>query len=138
MAKTAAGYQYLSVNAYNPWAMIGSDGNAAAGLRRRLVARHGAACWGPIPGFLIGTVSAGASASRWAWRASRGATTGAASCIVAILLALGFFILPTRVHERYMFPIFAFLPLLAVVNRRWAGGDDRAVDRRPSSTCTAS
>ena len=72
------------------------------------------------------SASASRSAScRVAWRDDRRSII-----LVTLFLALGFFMLPTRVHERYMFPIFAFLPLLAVVNRRWAGGDDRPVDRR--------
>ena len=37
----------------------------------------------------------------------------------ALFLSAAFFILPTRVHERYLFPVFAFLPILAVGNRRW-------------------
>ena len=39
--------------------------------------------------------------------------------MAALVLAIGFFVLPTRVHERYVFPAFALLPLLAVVSRRW-------------------
>ncbi len=35
-------------------------------------------------------------------------------------LAIAFFILPTRVHERYIFPAIAVMPLLAVVSGRWA------------------
>ena len=30
-----------------------------------------------------------------------------------------FFILPTRVHERYLLPAFAFFSLLAALDRRW-------------------
>ena len=40
--------------------------------------------------------------------------------VAAALLAAAFFVLPTRVHERYIFPVVALLPLLAVVARRWA------------------
>jgi hypothetical protein len=40
--------------------------------------------------------------------------------VAATFLALAFFVLPTRVHERYIFPVVALMPLLAVVQRRWA------------------
>ena len=35
------------------------------------------------------------------------------------LLAVAFFILPTRVHERYLYPFFALGAILAAVSRRW-------------------
>ena len=35
------------------------------------------------------------------------------------MLSAAFFVLPTRVHERYLFPVFALLPILAVWSRRW-------------------
>jgi Gpi18-like mannosyltransferase len=115
--KTAGGYTYLSVNAYNPWAMLGSGGHDplafSGGWSSDVVP-----LFGPLPGFLVGTallaVGFALGLARLAWRDDRRSIV-----LVAIFLALGFFILPTRVHERYMFPIFAFLPLLAVVNRRW-------------------
>ncbi len=39
--------------------------------------------------------------------------------LAAAFLSLAFFVLPTRVHERYLFPIFVLLPLLAITSRRW-------------------
>ena len=35
------------------------------------------------------------------------------------VLALAFFVLPTRVHERYLFPLFALGAILAAVSVRW-------------------
>ena len=58
-------------------------------------------------GFAIGI-------ARGAWRDDRRSIV-----IVTMFLALAFFMLPTRVHERYMFPIFGLLPLMAAVSRRW-------------------
>jgi Gpi18-like mannosyltransferase len=117
MAKTAGGYPYLTVNAYNPWAMIGSGGNAPLAFGGGW-SSDTIPLLGPIPGVFIGgallVIGFGLGAVRLGWLADRRSIL-----IVTILLALGFFILPTRVHERYMFPIFAFLPLLAAVNRRW-------------------
>ena len=51
---------------------------------------------------------------RIAWREDRRTIL-----VVGTFLALAFFMLPTRVHERYMFPVFAILPILAVIYRRW-------------------
>ncbi|HUR15986.1 MAG TPA: hypothetical protein VMZ33_01760, partial [Candidatus Limnocylindrales bacterium] len=119
MAKTAGGYQFLSVNGYNPWAMIGSDGNQG-------IAWGGAWSWnpdtvpllGPVPGVMIGAVllivGFAIGLARVGWRDDRRSIL-----LVGLFLALCFFILPTRVHERYMFPIFGLLPLLAAVDRRW-------------------
>ena len=38
------------------------------------------------------------------------------------VLAVAFFVLPTRVHERYLFPFFALVAILAAVSRRWRWG----------------
>jgi Gpi18-like mannosyltransferase len=118
MAKTAGGYPWLSVNAYNPWAMIGSDGNQPLAFGGGW-SPDTVPLLGPIPGFAIGTlllaVGFALGLARVAWRDNRRTIL-----VVGLVLALGFFMLPTRVHERYMFPIFVFLPLLAIVNRRWA------------------
>jgi len=119
MAKTAGGYEFLSVNGYNPWALFGSNG--AQGI-----AFGGAWSWnpdtvpwlGPLPAVLIGgillAIGFAVGILRLAWQDDRRSVV-----VVTTFLALAFFMLPTRVHERYMFPIFGLLPLLAVVDRRW-------------------
>jgi Gpi18-like mannosyltransferase len=119
MARTAAGYQFLSVNAYNIWALIGSNGNQG-------IANGGAWSWnpdtvpllGPVPGVVIGALLLGACyllvMARLTWAEGRRAIV-----IAAVVTAIAFFLLPTRAHERYLFPAFALLPLLAVVDRRW-------------------
>jgi len=117
MQETAGGYPYLSVNAYNPWALF------AAGGRDPLAFGGGwsedtLSLLGPLPGVVIGGVllalGFAIGLARAAWRDDRRSIV-----IVTIFLALAFYMLPTRVHERYMFPIFGLLPLLAVVDRRW-------------------
>ena len=130
-------YAYLSVNAYNPWALLGSDGHVPLARRLGLVARHDAAararprrrhrrgcCWSPGSCGASGARAARATAGRSSWRAA--------------YLCMAFFILPTRVHERYLFPVFVFLPLLAVVDRRWLVSLVVTRHRRRSSTSTAS
>ena len=74
---------------------------------------------GPIPGVAIG---AALLAAGFAWGVVRGAVRDDRwTLIVAVtFLAIAFFILPTRVHERYIFPAVALMPLLAVVSGRWA------------------
>ena len=117
MRKTAGGYPYLSVNAYNPWALIGSEGRMplafGGGWSSDMVP-----LLGPLPGVLIGAALLLAGFAIGVLRAFW-ADDRRSIVIVTTFLALAFFILPTRVHERYMFPIFALLPLLAVVDRRW-------------------
>ena len=117
MARTAGGYPYLSVNAYNPWAMVGAGGTPS-------LAASGS--WspdtvpflGPIPGVLVGGILLAGGfvvgLARILWRADRWSIL-----VVATFLGLCFFVLPTRAHERYLFPVFAFLPILAVATRQW-------------------
>lgn len=117
MGDTAAGYPYLSVNAYDPWALIGSGGQAS-------LAAGGGWSSDQVPllaglnGFTIGALLLGlgfaVGAIQLAWRDSRRSLL-----LTAVFLSLAFFILPTRVHERYLFPVFVFLPLLAVNSRRF-------------------
>ena len=129
LAGTAGGYPFLSVNAYNPWALIGSAGNpslAAGGGWSPDVAGtnpYGATFTAAqvdlllgLPGVVIGTVLLAAGflvgAIQLALRDDRRSIL-----LAAVYLSLAFFILPTRVHERYLFPVFALLPLLAVRDR---------------------
>jgi Gpi18-like mannosyltransferase len=117
MENTAGGYQYLSVNAYNPWALIGSNGQMPLAFGGGW-SPDTVPLLGPLPGVVIGAalllVGFAVGVVRAFWSDDRRSIL-----IVTTFLALAFFILPTRVHERYMFPIFALLPLLAVVDRRW-------------------
>ena len=114
---TAGEYHYLTVNAYNGWALIADPGGASLAQ---------AGTWsndlvpllGPLPGFAIGAflLFAGIAIGvlQVAWRDSR------RSILLALaFLSLAFFVLPTRVHERYLFPIFVMMPLLAMTSRRW-------------------
>ena len=128
--KTAGGYPYVTVNAYNPWALAELDGTGLAANGGWICdaviqspIQGGPVCEtafqvGPIPAVLIGTallvtaffVVSGLIARR----------PDRLTILVGVtLLAIAFFILPTRVHERYMFPFFALGAILAAVSARW-------------------
>ena len=128
--KTAGGYPYVSVNAYNPWALVELDGTGIAangGWICDAVIQNpvpgGPVCEtafqvGPIPAVLIGTGLLVAAffvvCAMIARRPDR------LTILVGVtLLAIAFFVLPTRVHERYLFPFFALGAILAAVSARW-------------------
>ena len=117
MTGTAGGYPWLSVNAYNAWALVGSGGSGPLAFGGGW-SSDTVGLLGPLPGVLIGgillAVGFAVGILRLAWQDDRRSVVA-----VTVFLALAFFMLPTRVHERYMFPIFGLLPLLAVVDRRW-------------------
>lgn len=117
MSGTANGYPWLSVNAYNGWALVGSGGSMPLAFGGGW-SSDTVGLLGPVPGVVIGglllAVGFALGILRLAWQDDRRSIVA-----VTIFMALAFFMLPTRVHERYMFPIFGLLPLLAVVDRRW-------------------
>ncbi len=117
IVQTAGGYPWLSVNAYNLWALIGAGGTDPLAFGGYW-SSDTVPLLGPLPGVAIGTflLVAGflVGLARLAWRSDRRSIL-----VVTAFLALAFFALPTRVHERYLFPVFAVLPLLAVFDRRW-------------------
>ena len=124
----AAGiFPYLSVNAYNPWALVGTGGHLPLALSDVVgpsVPPAATGEWssdvlplvGPIAAVTLGSlllaIGFAVGVAQLAVRDSRRSIL-----LVAAFLSLAFFILPTRVHERYAFPIFAILPLLAVGSR---------------------
>ena len=145
VVKTAGGYPYITVNAYNPWALLTQDGNglAANGLWLRDVAGtkagETATLIAGIPAVYVGTglllaviVAVGALV---AWRARtsdlvidddlpagpvRIALDDRRLLLVALTaLAIAFFVLPTRVHERYLFPFVILGAILAATSVRW-------------------
>ncbi len=118
MLGTAGGYGYLTVNAYNLWALVGVDGAPSLAEAFHWI-EDTLPLAGPIPGVVIGAVLL---AVGFGWGSVRAAVRDDRWTIIvaAALLAAAFFVLPTRVHERYIYPVIALLPLLAVVARRWA------------------
>ena len=125
VVKTAGGYPYLTVNGYNPWALFSDDGNglAAAGtwLRDSVGDKPGELAtliWG-VPAVLVGTglllIAIGLVCVVVARRDDRWTIL-----LAVTVLAIAFFVVPTRVHERYLFPFFALGAILAAVSARWA------------------
>ncbi len=78
----------------------------------------GTAVFGAIPAILIGTalLLAGIAAVLVvAWRRPDRLTL----LVALAVLSLAFFVLPTRVHERYVYPFFAVGIILAAISWRW-------------------
>jgi hypothetical protein len=128
--KTAGGYPYITVNAYNPWALVERAGTGLAASGQWLCdAVTGTAANTPCPpgsqlqiaglpalvvgGFLMALVLAGIVVAIM-WRPER------EMILVGLaVLALALFVVPTRVHERYLFPFFAVGAILAAISWRW-------------------
>ncbi|MCU0483723.1 MAG: hypothetical protein MUC54_05555, partial [Chloroflexi bacterium] len=125
--QTAAGYPYVTVNAYNPWALVTLDGSglAAAGTWIRdapnpevpgdpffTVLGAPAVLFGSL---LIGVAIAALMVVLWRRHDDRRALL-----VALAVMAIAFFILPTRVHERYLYPFFALGAVLFALQPRWA------------------
>ncbi|MEO6207214.1 MAG: glycosyltransferase 87 family protein, partial [Candidatus Limnocylindrales bacterium] len=122
------GYPYLTVNAYNAWALIPGDmGNSLASSGLWICdavtpdasqCSQGTAVFGPIPAVVVGAVLLLVTMGLVLWMAAR--HPDRLTLLVALsLLALAFFAVPTRVHERYGFPFFALAAILFAVSPRW-------------------
>jgi hypothetical protein len=153
VVKAAAGYPYLTVNAFNPWALVIQDTpdghHDSLAINRSWVCDSTIVASGPqefrigpivIPewtvpattedkcpdGLLIGAFPAGMvgaalfllAAALALWLIARRPDRLTILIGVAVL-ALEFFVLPTRVHERYLFPLVAVGAILAAVSLRW-------------------
>lgn len=116
---TAAQYPNLSVNAYNPWALVGDPA---------LIGSAGVpGPWQPdslpilgVPAHLVGlalylAVTAGSVLLLWR-RPDRDGIL-----LAATILLVAFFVLPTRVHERYLFMGAGVGILLLPFLRGWWG-----------------
>jgi hypothetical protein len=142
--QTAGGYPYVTVNAYNPWALVTLDGNglAAAGTWIRDAANPANPAdpfytlFG-IPAVVVGTsviLVAIAALGVLLWRRHddrRGLL------VTLAVMAVAFFVLPTRVHERYLYPFFALGAILLALRPRWAAVY-AVLRRRTSRTSTGS
>ena len=130
MFNTASEYPYASVNAYNPWALASVGGSG-------LAKNGGWACdsviltppvggtfcpagvtIGPFPAVVVGAALLVAAFLIVSLLVARRPTPLVILTGVTIL-AIAFFILPTRVHERYLFPFIAIGAILAAISVRW-------------------
>lgn len=126
VAEAAGGYPYLTVNAYNLWALVERGGLGLAANGAWLCdAVAGDSCppgsailVGPVWAVFVGTallfVVLAAITALAAYRPDPRTLT-----IALAALAVVFFVVPTRVHERYLFPFFAVGAVLAAVSLRW-------------------
>jgi C-terminal four TMM region of protein-O-mannosyltransferase/Dolichyl-phosphate-mannose-protein mannosyltransferase len=125
---TAGGtYPYLTVNAFNPWAAVPGDTGYSLANSGLWVCDHplgadacgsGTAVFGAVPAIVVGTVLLLAGIGAVLWVAAR--RPDRLTLLVGLaVLALAFFVLPTRVHERYVYPFFAVGIILAAISARW-------------------
>ncbi|MDO8506796.1 MAG: phospholipid carrier-dependent glycosyltransferase [Candidatus Limnocylindria bacterium] len=100
LVRSAAGtYPYTSLYAFNVWSIVGDF-------------------WKPddafvVPGAVMLLVGLGASCALVWWRRDVPTLLAAGA-----LAAFAFYFLPTRAHERYLFPAFALLLPLAAIRAR--------------------
>ena len=122
------GYPYLTVNAYNAWAIVPGDmghslANAGVWVCDAVMADptrcgSGTAMFGAIPPVVVGAVLLLLTIALTLWVVARHPDRPTLTVGLAIL-ALAFFAVPTRVHERYGFPFFAVGAILVAVSARW-------------------
>jgi Dolichyl-phosphate-mannose-protein mannosyltransferase/Glycosyltransferase family 87 len=128
IVKAGGGYPFLTVNAYNAWALVPSDlGNSLASSGQWVCdvlnadptrCGAGAAQVGAIPAVTIGAaiLLVVIATVLWAiWRRPDRLTI----LVGLAVIALAFFAAPTRVHERYGFPFFALGAILLAISPRW-------------------
>ncbi len=134
--KTAGGYPYLSVNAFNPWAVLvhrSADGiDQSIALTRTWICDAAIPAGadgqpsicpdgvmiGPLPALVVGAGLFLIVAAIACWIVARRPDRITMTIALAVL-ALAFFVLPTRVHERYLFPFAAIAAVLAAASLRW-------------------
>lgn len=119
VGNAATYYDVLTVNAFNGWALTGPDPLAttlSAGVTWTLDSYP---IFGPVPAVVFGLLSFVLVAAAVAWYLIRQPDEGRTVFVAATVLAVAFFMLPTRVHERYLFPAFVLALPLAATSMRW-------------------
>lgn len=116
VGEAAGNYPYLSVNAWNPWALVSTEGtglllNGGWGSDLAPLVAGGPPAVLCGAALLIGAILA----ALWAARGDTRVRTVAALTFIAI----AFFVLPTRVHERYLYPAIPLTLALAAALPRW-------------------
>ena len=127
IALAGGGYPYVTVNAYNAWAVVPSDlgislANAGQWVCDAVVPNNacgaGVVQFGAIPAVVVGAALLVLAILTGLWAVWR--RPDRVTILVALsIIALAFFAAPTRVHERYGFPFFALGAILFAVSPRW-------------------
>jgi Gpi18-like mannosyltransferase len=112
MLKTSGTYPYSSVNAFNLWML--PPPNEAWQPDSRLLIGLSHQTWGFV---LVGVVMALVGIHLYR---QRHAPQGYPLFLAAAVMLTGFYMVATRMHERYIFPAIAFLALAAACNRQIA------------------
>lgn len=123
--KTAAGYPYATVNAYNIWALFDAGGGSLASTSGWIrdvppvaPATDVFASILGVPAVFIGSALLVAVIVAVAVLVAR--RPDRLTILVGVsVLALAFFAVPTRVHERYLYPLFALAAILVAFSWRW-------------------
>ena len=115
-ARAAGEYHYLTINAYNLWALVGDQSLARTWLWN--AQSDYVVGFAGLPWFWTGAIllAIGIAGTGYAFLRRTDRTS---VLVTTTVLALAFFILPTRVHERYLFPAFAVGALLAAGSASW-------------------
>ena len=128
MLSTASTYPYISVNAYNAWAVFPVAD--ASGVVNSMASNSSwiydspakdATFWaqiGPFPAGLVGAVALLTLAAVVTVIVAR-RPDRLTILVGTAVLALAFFAVPTRVHERYLFPLFGLGAILVAFSWRW-------------------
>ena len=143
--KTAGGYPFLTVNAWNPWALVTHNGAGVAknslwvcdSLVRATGPTHiqvgpwviwdspasSLSCLDPVsigalPAVVVGSLLLLAALALVMVMVAR--RPDRLTILVGLsVLSIAFFVLPTRVHERYIYPFVALGAILAAASPRW-------------------
>ena len=116
VGEAAGNYPYLSVNAWNPWALVSTDGTGLL-LNGGWGSDLAPLITGGPPAVLYGAALL-ICAILAALRAARGDNKVQTVAALAFI-AIAFFVLPTRVHERYLYPAIPLTLALAAALPRW-------------------
>jgi hypothetical protein len=128
IALAGGGYPYLTVNAYNTWALVPSDLGISLAASSQWVCDAsttpadlcgtGVVQFGTVPAVVVGAVLLVVAILTVLWAIWRNPDRLTITVGLAII-ALAFFMAPTRVHERYGFPFFAIGAMLFAISPRW-------------------
>jgi len=126
VVSAGGGYPYLTVNAYNPWALLpntSGESLATSGVWLCDSPIGGQPCpdpvlVGPIWALVVGTLAILAVIGLVMVVVARHPDRRTILVGLAVL-AIAFFVVPTRVHERYLFPFVIVAAILAAISWRW-------------------